>query len=44
MQPVNAYLQLADEYDTPAYAFRFQHLENSVKREDLQPKKGGPKP
>ena len=44
MQLVNTYLQLAEEYDTPEYAFRFQHLQMLVEREEPQLKKGAPKP
>ena len=43
MQLVNTYLQLAKEYDTPEYAFRFQHLRTLVERDEAQLKKGGPR-
>ncbi len=43
MQLVNTYLELIKEYDTPAYAFRFHHLQNLVGREDTRLKEGDPK-
>lgn len=44
MQLVDTYLKLITEYDTPEYAFRFHHLQTLVEREDVQLKKGAPKP
>lgn len=41
MSLVNTYLELVKEYDKPEYAFRFQHLQTFVERDEKRLEKGG---